>query len=548
MLGTPPILSARCAARSSLSCAYESRRLFGIIFVRELHSSVKALRLALAAHCESPLPLGRLQWHLGFYRWEMTPTFRGFESFLGFYSGGEDYFKHTSGSAYDMRRDQGLRCGANCSEVAWDLDGVYSTIAFSSEAVRVISAHDDAKPLFLYLAYQAVHSPAQVPPSYIGPYTHTIANAKRRTFAGMLSCMDEGLGNVTAALKSAGLFDNLITVFTTDNGGPTTTGDGVGAQNWPLKGGKHSIWEGGVRGTAVIRAPGMQRRGGLYSNFMHGIDWLPTLCEAAGIDDWSSPLPLDGQSHWNNLLAGSGPEKHDHIVLGNSTNSCKKGSAADQDNCGFGVRVGDWKLLRGGGGIPDQWTLYNESESAPSTSGTGQPSAGTCSTVEGMCCHGGNVGADSSVRTMSQCCDLCGRTSGCAAWVLNKLSGCWLKSAPAGCCPPANNTETCRAGGPPGQPPPVVDENGCRSKPPGGGPVSVASFLYNISADPTERVDGESTAAANPRVVAQLSALLDQILETYTGAVNDPSCSVNPAWPRDPKTNRSYLGPWCAAS
>lgn len=77
--------------------------------------------------------------------------------------------------------------------------------------------------------------------------------------------------------------------------------------------------------------------------------------------------------------------------------------------------------------------------------------------------------------------------------------------------------------------------------------MSVAPFLYNITADPNERIDGESTAAANPGVVARLGAMMDEILETYKGAVNDPSCQVNPPWPRDPKTNRSYLSPWCTA-
>ena len=150
----------------------------------------------------------------------MTPTFRGFDSFTGFYSGGEDYNTHISSGAYDMRRDPSPHCGPGCSMVASDLKGVYSTTAFTSAAVAVVEKHAAASssaaasPLFLYLAYQGVHSPAEAPQSYIDAYASTIADPKRRTFAGMLSAVDEGIGNVTDAFKAAGLWENTIVVFT----------------------------------------------------------------------------------------------------------------------------------------------------------------------------------------------------------------------------------------------------------------------------------------------------------------------------------------------
>ena len=142
------------------------------------------------------------KWHLGFYKWGMTPTFRGFDSFVGFYSGGEDYFTHRSGAAYDFRRDPEPHCGLGCSQIAVDDMGRYSTTVFTEEAVRVVDSHDfNSKPLFLYLAYQGVHAPAQVPLQYIAPYNATITDPKRRVFAGMLSAVDEGIANVTSALK-----------------------------------------------------------------------------------------------------------------------------------------------------------------------------------------------------------------------------------------------------------------------------------------------------------------------------------------------------------
>jgi arylsulfatase A-like enzyme len=124
-----------------------------------------------------------------------TPTWRGFQSFYGYYGGGEDYFKHDSRNAYDLRRDNGANCGKGCSHLAVEDYGNYSTHLFTAEAVRIIQKHDTspgAAPLFLYLAYQAVHAPDEAPDSYVAPYSN-IKNKKRRTFAGMVSmqAMDE---------------------------------------------------------------------------------------------------------------------------------------------------------------------------------------------------------------------------------------------------------------------------------------------------------------------------------------------------------------------
>ena len=159
------------------------------------------------------------KWHLGFYKWGMTPTFRGFNSYTGFYSGGEDYSTHMSSHAYDMRRDPEPNCGAGCSQIAADLKGVYSTTAFTSAAVAVVQKHAAAataaaataaaKPLFLYLAYQGVHAPAEAPAHYVDAYRASIKDTKRRTFAGMLSAVDEGIGNVTDAFKAVpGMWEN----------------------------------------------------------------------------------------------------------------------------------------------------------------------------------------------------------------------------------------------------------------------------------------------------------------------------------------------------
>ena len=153
------------------------------------------------------------KWHLGGAAWEYTPTFRGYSSFYGFYSGGQDYYSHGGTNALDFHLEVGERCGANCSQPEWSAMNEYSTTLFTSRAVEVVNKHDPDIPFFMYLAYQAVHAPREVPQSYSDAYLDIIHDKDRRGFAGMLTCMDEGIGNFTAALKAKGMLDDTLIVF-----------------------------------------------------------------------------------------------------------------------------------------------------------------------------------------------------------------------------------------------------------------------------------------------------------------------------------------------
>lgn len=100
-----------------------------------------------------------------------------------------------------MRNDSKPFCGKNCSIVDYSVKGEYTTSLFTRKAVDVIKNHNTEKPLFMYIAFQAVHDPAEVPQKYIDLYKDLIPNEKRRKFAGMVTCADEGIGNITQALK-----------------------------------------------------------------------------------------------------------------------------------------------------------------------------------------------------------------------------------------------------------------------------------------------------------------------------------------------------------
>ena len=120
-----------------------------------------------------------------------------------------------------------------------------STNLFTDRAVEIIKKHhstEQDKPLFLYLAYQGVHEPRQSPEHYYDKYNLTITDLQRRQFAGMLSALDEGVENVTAALRESSMLQETLWIVTTDNGGPTTECSTTGQSNWPFRGSKCSIW------------------------------------------------------------------------------------------------------------------------------------------------------------------------------------------------------------------------------------------------------------------------------------------------------------------
>lgn len=225
------------------------------------------------------------KWHLGFFKTDRTPTKRGFDSHFGYYTGHEDYYDHTAmndiGWGTDFHEDLSTER---------DAVGKYTTELFTDRAVNIIKSHNSSKPLFLYLAHLAVHvansySLFQAPRKYVDKFPH-IRDERRRTFAGMISALDESVGNVLQSLNDASMLDNTIIVFTTDNGGAAGGIDsGVGC-NWPLRGSKYTLWEGGVRGNAIFWSSQLPKtKGGRQSDqLMHITDWLPTLYTAAGGD------------------------------------------------------------------------------------------------------------------------------------------------------------------------------------------------------------------------------------------------------------------------
>lgn len=192
------------------------------------------------------------------------------------------------------------------------------------------------------------------------------SNPTRKTFAGMVSAVDEAIQNVTAALDKKGMLENSIIIFSTDNGGPTEGGDAIGSSNYPLRGGKHTIWEGGIKGVSFIA--GLNGTGGNYDNLMNGVDWMPTLLEIAE-SNVSPDLALDGVSHLDALRSmdtASVPPPRNSFYIGHYDNNGEIDNNRPISN-GRGIRFDDgdgtkWKMLENlvdGENIPSWITAEN---------------------------------------------------------------------------------------------------------------------------------------------------------------------------------------------
>lgn len=168
------------------------------------------------------------KWHLGFKLKEFTPTFRGFDSFVGFYNSMEDYWTHWGPSAQgrcsgvDLSNSSGANDPAGISAASPDMNGTYSSMIYSRRAAEIFAAHTAEhadSPLYLYLPFQSVHMPAEAPASMIQMQA-PIKNAARRTYLGMISAVDAAIGNTVAAMKTTGLWGQSVLLLNGDNGGP----------------------------------------------------------------------------------------------------------------------------------------------------------------------------------------------------------------------------------------------------------------------------------------------------------------------------------------
>ncbi|KAJ9450051.1 putative sulfatase PB10D8.02c [Diplonema papillatum] len=252
------------------------------------------------------------KWHLGMNLMDTLPTSRGFASYLGYWCGAEDYYTHEASSnaatGYDFQ---------DMTEPTFAYNGTFSTFAFTERAVKILReqyANASANPFFFYLAYQNVHWPLEAPEEYMQKCAgKTGGNTARQTVCALATLLDDGIGNVTRALQDIGRLDNTIVVFSSDNGGPTNNTEGTQSNNYPLRGGKNTIWEGGTRLSGCIRGPNLPKKT-VWNGLMHTTDWLYTLLDAAGAAPPETPQPGDGMSVWSSLSTSNATSPRSWIL------------------------------------------------------------------------------------------------------------------------------------------------------------------------------------------------------------------------------------------
>ncbi|HTQ50134.1 MAG TPA: arylsulfatase [Candidatus Acidoferrales bacterium] len=268
------------------------------------------------------------KWHLGHADLKYWPKQRGFDYQYGPMIGELDYYTHSDAGVLDwFRNNQPVH------------EKGYTTQLIGNDAVKYINEQSADKPFYLYLTFNAPHTPYEAPQDYIDRYKN-IEDPTRRIYAGMVSCLDDEIGRVVAALDKKGLRENTLIVFQSDNGGTRNamfagqmadlSKTKLPCDNGPYRDGKGTLFEGGCRVVACANWPGHIKRGITADGMIHVVDMYPTLANLAGAST-TKCLPLDGLDVWP-AISENKPSPRTEIVY-------------NVEPFRGAVREGDWKLI-----------------------------------------------------------------------------------------------------------------------------------------------------------------------------------------------------------
>jgi arylsulfatase A-like enzyme len=274
------------------------------------------------------------KWHLGHGDPSFLPTRHGFDSFFGFTGGAVDYFTFRYGKQPDLHRDEDV-----VDEPS------FVTQRLTAEAVRFLKTQTVDKPFFLYLPHLAPHfgkawdENKQAAVNILQPRAEELArvphikNKHRRDYAAMLTALDDGVGEVLAALRSRGLEQNTLVIFMSDNGGSIPHG----SFNHPMRGMKTQLYEGGIRVPCLVRWPEKITAGRIIRQPASALDWFPTFSQLAGIKP--DATPLDGHDI-TSLLTTDTPQPERPFFWSETA------AQRDGGKSSHAIRLGKWKLLQ----------------------------------------------------------------------------------------------------------------------------------------------------------------------------------------------------------
>eukprot|EP00039_Didymoeca_costata_P026999 m.17182 g.17182 ORF g.17182 m.17182 type:complete len:590 (+) comp5927_c0_seq2:58-1827(+) len=288
------------------------------------------------------------KWHLGFYYSWMTPVGRGYDTSLGYLGGGEDHYTQ-----------QSTEFGCDGVDLyqsvapAYGLNGTYAAYTYNNEAVRIATQHNLSDPLFMYVALQCMHAPQEVPEKYSNMYNSNVYSDDYAIMNGMATIADEVLGNVTSVFKARGMWENTLLIYTSDNGGPAgELASGHSGNNFPLRGGKTNVFEGGIRVTAFLSGGLIPAsvRGEIRTGYIHVSDWYPTVIGLAGGDPTNNAPglpPVDGYDMWPYITGKNDTSPRVQFMISSEPNPYKKNYPIKEAGWNGALISGNYKLILG---------------------------------------------------------------------------------------------------------------------------------------------------------------------------------------------------------
>ncbi|XP_045468518.1 arylsulfatase B-like [Harmonia axyridis] len=261
------------------------------------------------------------KWHLGSARRKETPTRRGFDSHYGYWNGYVGYFSYEVSSISQIgnvtKALRGFDLWHNFTD-AWSDKGTYATDLFTKKALEVIQEQNVKVPLFLMVNHLAVHTGdddiVEVKDEKLMNETFGyIENLERRRYADALTQLDNSVGKIVEKLQEKEMLNNSVLIFMSDNGAQINGFYHNGGSNFPLRGEKFSLHEGGVRNAAVMYSPLLEKKNYVYKYPLHITDWLPTLYSLAG-GNLSLLKNLDGVNQWDNICRNKPSQKKDFLI------------------------------------------------------------------------------------------------------------------------------------------------------------------------------------------------------------------------------------------
>jgi arylsulfatase A-like enzyme len=503
------------------------------------------------------------KWHLGYATQAHLPENRGFDQYLGYLTGAEDYYTHVKSPVPACKGTLDLWNATPGRGGPAAIDGRYSTYTFTDFLVGAIERHPNASssapPLFVYASYQGVHGPLEVPKEYfdriVAPKALPASGAgaasdigrcswedyvaaggkgfgcdgalgfncrcNRLLVRAQMASLDDAVGNVTSAMVRRGLWSRTLMLMMGDNGGPTFEGH----SNYPLRGGKLNFFEGGIRPAAFVHSPllptGSSRRGHWLHEMAHEVDVFATFVALAGADG----------------------------LLTTTSKSAPAESAPRA--AALGLPDGGGLLLSSIDGV-NLWPALLDATAPPPR---------TEALLADHILRSGDLklvaGADN------------------ASWTRGVLRDCMLGTGGGWLAPPTNATNLCPldvytrppksspygsagagAGAGAGAPPPASDEVCCDSSEfpgckvlRGGDDAWLCSnpctaerpCLYDLAADPAER---HNVAAARPADVARMTSRLKALQRTYYVQTSRSVLRDNGRFCEAAKARGGWLGPW----